>query len=1520
MPSFKKLLQSGSDISLLSDSTGKFVRSNDTGSFVRANQTGSFAKSTDLSDVVRASQTGSFLTNASWNSVSGKPSTFAPSAHNQAWSTITGTPTTLAGYGITDAATSGQGSKADTAYGWNPIVSATVSNDTTTYVKADGTSFALTTSDANTNKYVSAAAFGTTTGVLTLTVANGTSVTASLDGRYLTSHPAVSAATSVNNSGGTVIQDVTLDTYGHVTGLTSYNLDGRYYTETEVNSLLAGKQAAGTYDNYVSWTVSDGTNTEAITSGASLVIRGGGATTTSYDAATNTLTINSTDTNTDTNTTYSAGSGIGLSGTTFSVAAGGGLSQDASGLSHADTSTAANLTASGRRYVTGLTFDTYGHVTGYTTGTETVVNTDTNTQRTDEEIQDVVGAMVRGGGSTIVSYDDAANTLTIASTDTDTWRPIHDTPVDGATTTSISSNWAFDNVKTAVPAGAKFTDTTYSVGDGGLTEKNFTTALKTKLDGLPSSADNYGSWTISDGTRSEAIASGNTLQVRGTGATTATYDAATNILTISSTDTNTNTTYTAGGGLTLSGTVFSHTDTSAVSNLSASGRRYVTGLTFDTYGHVTGYTTATETVVDTNTQRTDGEIVAVINRDVNPIVSATVSNDTTTFVKQDGTSFSLTTSDANTNKYLNALAFNTGNGVLTATLNDGNTVTVDLDGRFTDNGYADAMNQHVRVTDSPTFAGMTVNGNLTVTGTTITNNVETLSTTNGVVFEGNVADGFEALLLAGTVTADRTIYLPDADGTVALTSQLPTVNNATLTVQGTGALGGSGTFTANQSTNATISISHDDTSTLSGAYGGSGISSVTVDGYGHVTAIGTATYDNYSSWTISDGTTSEAIGSGASLIIRGGGASSTSYDAATNTLTISSTDTNTNTVTSVGVTGDLSTGNITLAGSGATSVSKSGGTITISSTDTNTTYAAGSGLTLSGTTFAHADTSTQASVNNSGRTYIQDITLDGYGHVTGIASATETVVNTDTITRVGIAANEVTGTVTFQGSGATTVTQTGQVVTISSTDTNTDTNNYANSLAFDTGTGVLTLGRQGLANLTVDLDGRFTDNGYADTMNQHVRTTDAPSFTRLGVGQAADSTVPLTVYASGSTVFDVQGSVGQLFSVTDSLTGDIFAVSDISGMPILNVNSDGTVTVDDTLVVSGSITTTADGSSSNWKQAYDNYITGISVTGTTTKTITLTQRDGGTITGTFTDIDTNTDTTYSQATSSALGLVKIGYAENGKNYPVELNASGQMYVNVPWVDTDTNTIYSGWSVSDGTLVETVGSGQGVIFAGSGNVTTSYNLTSNTMTIGMVAEPTFTSARMPVLNLSKSGTDSYINFDAQTNDPGYIRHYESNNTARMYFSVSDDNGTTDYFGFGYSGSTERFIIYSNGSFLANGDGRVTGTFRADGDIIAYYSSDERLKENIKPIENASEKIKKIGGYTYDWNDKQTTYEPGTHDMGVIAQEVEEVAPELVTTRDNGYKAVKYEKLVALLIESNKELLARVEALEEQLKTK
>ena len=100
-----------------------------------------------------------------------------------------------------------------------------------------------------------------------------------------------------------------------------------------------------------------------------------------------------------------------------------------------------------------------------------------------------------------------------------------------------------------------------------------------------------------------------------------------------------------------------------------------------------------------------------------------------------------------------------------------------------------------------------------------------------------------------------------------------------------------------------------------------------------------------------------------------------------------------------------------------------------------------------------------------------------------------------------------------------------------------------------------------------------------------------------------------------------------------------------------------------------------------------------------------------------------------------------------------------------------------------------------------------------------------------------------------------------------------------------------------------------------DIVAYQSSDERLKDNVTPIYNALDKVKQIGGYEFDWNDNQTTYEG--HDVGVLAQEIEKVLPEIVTTRDNGYKAVRYEKIVALLIEAVKEQQLQIDELKSKL---
>jgi hypothetical protein len=111
--------------------------------------------------------------------------------------------------------------------------------------------------------------------------------------------------------------------------------------------------------------------------------------------------------------------------------------------------------------------------------------------------------------------------------------------------------------------------------------------------------------------------------------------------------------------------------------------------------------------------------------------------------------------------------------------------------------------------------------------------------------------------------------------------------------------------------------------------------------------------------------------------------------------------------------------------------------------------------------------------------------------------------------------------------------------------------------------------------------------------------------------------------------------------------------------------------------------------------------------------------------------------------------------------------------------------------------------------------------------------------------------------------------------------------------------------------ANG---TSGRIDAANDIVAFSSSDIRFKENITPIENALEKISKISGNTYDWkaeNKAEHGYEG--NDVGVIAQEIEAVLPQLVQTRESGYKAVKYDKLVALLIEGIKEQQTQIHSL-------
>jgi hypothetical protein len=165
--------------------------------------------------------------------------------------------------------------------------------------------------------------------------------------------------------------------------------------------------------------------------------------------------------------------------------------------------------------------------------------------------------------------------------------------------------------------------------------------------------------------------------------------------------------------------------------------------------------------------------------------------------------------------------------------------------------------------------------------------------------------------------------------------------------------------------------------------------------------------------------------------------------------------------------------------------------------------------------------------------------------------------------------------------------------------------------------------------------------------------------------------------------------------------------------------------------------------------------------------------------------------------------------------------------------------------------------------------------------------------------SKLDADGVISSSAQLTTTFDARYLNTggdsvvSGSSQITLSSTTGGGTSDNVRFGSLGI----------GMAASG---TSGRIDAANDVVAFSTSDIRLKENITPIPNAIEKIRKISGNTYDWKaELKDVHGYEGNDVGVIAQEVEEVLPQLVQDRDNGYKAVKYDKLVALLIEGIKE---------------
>ncbi len=102
-------------------------------------------------------------------------------------------------------------------------------------------------------------------------------------------------------------------------------------------------------------------------------------------------------------------------------------------------------------------------------------------------------------------------------------------------------------------------------------------------------------------------------------------------------------------------------------------------------------------------------------------------------------------------------------------------------------------------------------------------------------------------------------------------------------------------------------------------------------------------------------------------------------------------------------------------------------------------------------------------------------------------------------------------------------------------------------------------------------------------------------------------------------------------------------------------------------------------------------------------------------------------------------------------------------------------------------------------------------------------------------------------------------------------------------------------------------------------MAYSTSDIRLKENITPLSTPLDKLMKLQGVDFTWKQDVNTEYAGKKDIGLIAQQVEEVLPDAVETRHNGYKAVRYEKVIPLLVEAIKEQQRQIDDLKYLLQT-
>jgi hypothetical protein len=227
----------------------------------------------------------------------------------------------------------------------------------------------------------------------------------------------------------------------------------------------------------------------------------------------------------------------------------------------------------------------------------------------------------------------------------------------------------------------------------------------------------------------------------------------------------------------------------------------------------------------------------------------------------------------------------------------------------------------------------------------------------------------------------------------------------------------------------------------------------------------------------------------------------------------------------------------------------------------------------------------------------------------------------------------------------------------------------------------------------------------------------------------------------------------------------------------------------------------------------------------------------------------------------------------------------------------------------------------LISTGAGNIGGTLDVSSNINTTGKICANGCIDTDENVV-ASKGIFANCISIGKESYGCNISCAYESiqlrdNNNLRIYFGGTQtallrNSGDLCVAGEFTSGGTicTNTNINASSNITAGGCINATGSIRAGGDVIAYYSSDKRLKDNVKELSN-NNLIHNIKGYEFDWNEKS---EREGKNYGFIAQEVKEILPDMVKENSNGYLAIDYIQFIPLLLEEIKDLNKRVQELE------